>query len=119
MASLLRGVWVRRTPDSPCRVFHEDALALQLHEKLSTCSDEEVDVSYEETPELQERGLALTAQVLQDEIELPSSLEGVDQINNERVLHLLQDVPLCFGVGCVLGVTDNHSLHTEAANQRD
>lgn len=68
------------TGHSPRRVFHEDALALQLHEKLSPCSDGEAHVSDQETHThtLQGRGLALTAQVLQDEIELPSGLEGVD-----------------------------------------
>ena len=54
--------------------------------------------------------LVLTAQVLQDEIQLPSRLEGVDEIDDERMLHLLQDVPLCLGVGRVLGVAYNHSL---------
>lgn len=53
---------------------------------------------------------ALTAQVLQDEIELPSRLEGIDEINDEGMLHLLQDVPLCLGVGRVLGVADDHRL---------
>lgn len=32
---------VIRATGSPCCVFHEDALALQLHEKFSTCRDEE------------------------------------------------------------------------------
>lgn len=54
--------------------------------------------------------LALTAQVLQDKIQLPSCLEGIDEIHYEGVLHLLQDVPLCLGVGSVLGITNNHSL---------
>jgi len=54
--------------------------------------------------------LVLTAQVLQDEIQLPSGLEGVDEINYEGVLHLLQDVPLCLGMGRVLGVAYNHRL---------
>lgn len=53
---------------------------------------------------------ALTAQVLQDEIEFPSRLKGIDEIHNEGMLHLLQDVPLCLGVGCVLGVADDHRL---------
>lgn len=53
---------------------------------------------------------ALTTQVLQDEIELPSRLEGIDEIHDEGMLHLLQDVPLCLGVGRVLGVADNHRL---------
>lgn len=69
------------TGHSPRRVFHEDALALQLHEKLSPCSDGEAHVrrhTHSHTHTLQGRGLALTAQVLQDEIELPSGLEGVD-----------------------------------------
>lgn len=54
--------------------------------------------------------LVLTTQVLQNEIQLPSSLEGVDEINNEGMLHFLQDVPLCLGMGSVLGVAHNHSL---------
>lgn len=53
---------------------------------------------------------ALTAQVLQDEIEFPSCLEGIDEIHDEGMLHLLQDVPLCLGVGRVLGVADDHRL---------
>lgn len=54
--------------------------------------------------------LVLTTQVLQDEIQLPSCLEGVDEINNEGMLHFFQDVPLCLGVGRVLGIAYNHSL---------
>lgn len=52
----------------------------------------------------------LTTQVLQDEIQLSSRLEGIDEINNEGMLHFLQDVPLRFGMGRVLGVAHNHSL---------
>lgn len=54
--------------------------------------------------------LILTAQVLQDEVQLPSCLEGIDKIYNEGMLHLFQDVPLCLGMSCVLGVAYNHSL---------
>lgn len=59
--------------------------------------------------------LVLTTQVLQDEVQLSSRLEGVDEINNEGMLHLLQDVPLCLGVGRVLGVAYNHSLATSTS----
>lgn len=52
----------------------------------------------------------LTAEVLQDEIELPSGLEGIDQVHNEGMLHLLQDAPLRLRVRRVLGVADNHGL---------
>jgi len=52
----------------------------------------------------------LTAQILQDEVQLSPSLEGIDEVHNERVLHLLQNVPLCFGVSCVLCITHNHGL---------
>lgn len=53
---------------------------------------------------------ALTTQVLQDEIELPPRLEGVDQVHDEGMLHLLQDAPLGLRVRRVLGVADNHGL---------
>ena len=52
----------------------------------------------------------LTAKVLQDEVQLPPCLEGVDEVHDERMLHLLQNVPLGFGVCCVLCVTHNHGL---------
>lgn len=54
----------------------------------------------------------LTAEVLQDEVQLPAGLEGIDQVHDEWVLHLLQDVPLSFGVSRVLGIPDNHCLFT-------
>lgn len=53
---------------------------------------------------------ALTTQVLQDEVELPPRLEGVDQVHDEGMLHLLQDAPLGLRVRRVLGVADNHGL---------
>ena len=42
------------------------------------------------------------AQVLEDEVELALRLEGIHQVDDERVLHRLQDVPLGLGVGRVL-----------------
>ena len=52
----------------------------------------------------------LTAEVLQDEVQLAPRLEGVDEIHDERMLHFLQNVPLCLGVGRVLSIAYNHSL---------
>lgn len=51
-----------------------------------------------------------TAETLQDEVELSSGLEGIEQVHDEGVSHCLQDLPLCSGVGCVFGVTDNFGL---------
>ena len=34
------------------------------------------------------------AEVLEDKVELARRLEGVDEVDDEGVLHLLQDVPL-------------------------
>lgn len=62
------------------------------------------DVTACVTPDL------LTAEVLQDEVQLSPRLEGVDEIHDERMLHFLQDVPLCLGVGRVLSIAYNHSL---------
>lgn len=31
----------------------------------------------------------LTAQILQDEVQLPACLESIDEVNNERMFHLL------------------------------
>lgn len=98
---------------SPCCVLHEDALPLQLHEKFSSCTGEHrfMASNMEYTSyHLQGLYFILTTQVLQDEIQLSSRLEGVDEINDEGMLHFLQDVPLRFGMGCVLGVAHNHSL---------
>ena len=55
-------------------------------------------------------GVRLTAEVLQDEVELPPGLECIDEVHDEWVLHFLQNVPLCLGVGRVLGVTHYHGL---------
>lgn len=52
----------------------------------------------------------LTAQILQDKIQLSTSLKGIDEVHYEGMLHLLQNVPLSFGVCCVLGITHNHGL---------
>lgn len=54
--------------------------------------------------------LCLTTQILQDEIQLSTRLKGIDEVHYERMLHLLQDVSLSFGVCCVLGITHNHGL---------
>lgn len=62
------------------------------------------DVTACVTPDL------LTAEVLQDKVQLSPCLEGVDEIHDERMLHFLQDVPLCLGVSCVLSVTHYHGL---------
>ena len=43
-----------------------------------------------------------SAQVLQDEVELALCLERVHQVDDERVLHRLEDVPFGLGVGRVL-----------------
>lgn len=48
--------------------------------------------------------LQLTAQTLQDEVEFSSSLEGVQQIYDERVPHRLQDLSLCSRMGRVFSV---------------
>lgn len=48
--------------------------------------------------------LHLTAQTLQDEVEFSSSLEGVQQIYDERVPHRLQDLSLCSRMGRVFSV---------------
>lgn len=58
-------------------VLHEDALTFQVHEQLTA------------------------AQVFEDEVQLPTGLEGIDEVHNERVLHCFQDVPLGFRVGRV------------------
>lgn len=52
----------------------------------------------------------LTAQILQDKVELSPRLEGIDEVHNERVLHLLQNVPFSFSVRRVLCITHNHCL---------
>lgn len=57
-------------------------------------------------------GTSLTTEILQDKVQLPPCLEGVDEVHNKRMLYFLQDVPLSFGVRCVLGVTHNHGLGT-------
>lgn len=67
------------------------------------------DVTACVTPDL------LTAEVLQDKVQLSPCLEGVDEIHDERMLHFLQDVPLCLGVCRVLSVTHYHRL--EASNK--
>ena len=59
----------------------------------------------------------LTAQVLQDQVELAPCLEGVDQVHDEGVLHLLQDVPLGLGVGRVFSVAYDHSLRHRGREQ--
>lgn len=60
----------------------------------------------------------LTTQILQDEVELPPSLECIQQIHNERVPHRLQDLPLGSRMGCVFGVTNNLSLQAEEQDGR-
>ena len=45
-------------------IFHENAFALQLHEELAS------------------------GQVLEDQVEFVASLEGVHQVNDERVLRV-------------------------------
>lgn len=52
----------------------------------------------------------LTAQILQDKVQLPPCLEGIDEIHDERMLDLLQNVPLGFGVRRVLCIAHNHGL---------
>lgn len=54
--------------------------------------------------------VCLTTQILQDEIQLSTRLKGIDEVHYERMLHLLQNVSLSFGVCCVLGITHNHGL---------
>lgn len=60
----------------------------------------------------------LTAQILQDKVQLSPCLEGIDEIHNERVFHLLQNVPLGFGVRRVLCITHNHGLPRHRKAQR-
>lgn len=57
----------------------------------------------------------LTAQILQDEVQLSPGLEGIDEVHDERMLHLLQDVPLGFSVSGVLRITHNHGLARDRA----
>ena len=64
-------------------VLQEDSLALQMHEEFSA------------------------AEVLQDEVEFTLRLESVDEVDDERVLHLLQDVPLGLGVSGIFLVSGN------------
>lgn len=52
----------------------------------------------------------LTAQILQDKVQLSTCLEGIDKVHNKRMLNLLQNVPLSFSVRCVLCITYNHGL---------
>lgn len=59
----------------------------------------------------------LTAQILQDKVQLSTCLEGIDEVHNERMLHLLQNVPLSFGVRRVLCVTHNHGLPRDRGAQ--
>lgn len=54
----------------------------------------------------------LTAQILQDKIQLSTRLKGIDEVHYEGMLHLLQNVSLSFGVCRVLGITHNHGLVT-------
>lgn len=58
--------------------------------------------------------IILTTEVLQDEVQLPSRLEGVDEIDNKGMLHFLQNVPLCLGVSCVFSIAYDHSLNPAA-----
>ena len=58
----------------------------------------------------------LTAEILQDEVQLSPGLEGVDEVYNERMLHLLQNVPLSFGVRRVFSITHNHRLGKRQKN---
>lgn len=68
------------------RVLHEDAFSFKMHEQLPP------------------------TEVLQDEVELASCLEGVDQVDDEGVLDRLQYVPLSFGVGGVFLISDDGGL---------
>ena len=65
------------------RVLQEDALSLEVHEQLPA------------------------REILKNEVELALGLESVDEVDDEGVLHLLQDVPLGLGVSGVLLVADD------------
>lgn len=54
--------------------------------------------------------LRVTAQTLQNEVQLPSRLEGVQQVHDERVPHRLQDLALCSGVSRVFSVAHDLCL---------
>ena len=60
------------------RVLEKDSFSFEMHEELST------------------------AQVLEDEVEFALRLERVHQVDDERVLHGLEDVTLGLGVSGVL-----------------
>lgn len=51
-----------------------------------------------------------TTEALQDEVELATRLEGIDEVDDEGVLDGLQDVPLRSGVRRVLGVAGDLGL---------
>lgn len=40
--------------------------------------------------------------ILEDEVELATSLESIDEVHDERVFDCLQDIPLCLGMRSVL-----------------
>lgn len=51
-----------------------------------------------------------TTETFQDEVELATCLEGIDEVDNEGMLDGLQDIPLSLCVGCILGITGNLGL---------
>lgn len=55
----------------------------------------------------------LTAQILQDKVQFPPRLEGIDEVHDERMLYLLQNAPLSFSVRRVLCITHNHGLERD------
>ncbi len=62
------------------RIFEKNSFTFQVHEEFAA------------------------AQVLEDEVKLSLRLEGVHQVDDERVLDSLQDVTLGLGVSGVLKI---------------
>lgn len=51
-----------------------------------------------------------TTETFQDEVQLATCLEGIDEVYNEGMLDGFQDISLSLCVGCILGVTGNLGL---------
>lgn len=107
------------SPSLPGSVLQEDALPLQLHEELSACKKNQPKRDppqpFPAPPDpppfpSNTRPPPITAEALQDEVELAARLEGVDEVNDEGMLDGLQDVPLGPRVRRVLGVAGDLGL---------
>lgn len=55
----------------------------------------------------------LTAQTLQNKVELAASLKGIEQVHDKRVPDGLQDLALGSGVSCVLRIAHDLGLGAE------